>query len=72
MKSLLCSIATFILCASGAAAQVSLGKESLKQLGPVRVLVEDLNPDLIKDGLDKAQLQQDVELRLRRSGIKVL
>jgi|SRR6266850_3714055 len=72
MKTILCSIVVLLMCPSIGPAQMSLGKESLKGLGSVRVLIEDLNPDLVKVGIDKDRLQQDVELRLRRSGIKVV
>lgn len=35
-------------------------------------VVVDLNPELEKTGLDKDQLQTDVELRLRKAGIRVV
>ncbi len=45
---------------------------SLRDLIGVRVLLTDLNPDAERDGLIKRELQTDVELRLRKSGIRVL
>lgn len=44
---------------------------SLKGPGPVEVLVETLPPDAEGAGLTRDQLKTDVELRLRRSRIKV-
>lgn len=51
-----------------------LEKESLKGLSGVHVflnLTED-SPSLEKDGLTEAQIRTDVELRLRKAGIRVL
>ncbi|MFC1692113.1 hypothetical protein ACFL1R_01245 [Candidatus Latescibacterota bacterium] len=47
-------------------------KNVLKDLKGVEVLVEDLKPDIEKDGLSKSSIQTDVELKLRMAGIKVL
>jgi hypothetical protein len=71
MKYSLFALVVLLICAGNSAAQLSLGKESLKGLGAVRVVVEDFNGPLIEVGLNKDQIQQDVELRLRKSGIKV-
>ena len=38
----------------------------------VVVFVEKMNPQAEKHGLTKAQIQSDVELRLRKAGVKVL
>jgi hypothetical protein len=54
-----------------AAAQGSRGKESLKGLHGFHVVVERLNPELERDGLAARQIQMDIELRLRKAGIKV-
>jgi len=51
-----------------------LEKESLKGLSGVHVylnLTED-SPSLEKDGLTEAQIRTDVEIRLRKAGIRVL
>ena len=45
---------------------------TLKGLKGVGVLVEDIHGDAIKAGLTCKQLQIDVELKLRKAGIKVL
>jgi hypothetical protein len=45
---------------------------SLRGLMGVRVLLTNLNPDAERDGLIKSELKTDVELRLRKAGIRVL
>ncbi|MER3447850.1 MAG: hypothetical protein C4291_13930 [Candidatus Dadabacteria bacterium] len=45
---------------------------SLRGLHGVRVLLTDLNSDAKQEGLIKSELQTDVELRLRKAGIRVL
>lgn len=72
MKNALSIIGILMVCATLTSGQTSLGKESLKGLTSVGVVVEDFNPELVKDGIDKDQIQQDVELRLRKAGIKVV
>ncbi|MGB8991811.1 MAG: hypothetical protein WCD80_07130 [Desulfobaccales bacterium] len=47
-------------------------KEALKGLKGVEVVVEDLKPEAEHMGLSTAQIKTDVELRLRKAGIKVL
>jgi hypothetical protein len=47
-------------------------RDVLAGLQGVRVLVEHLNPKVEEYGLEAQQLQNDVELRLRQNGIKVL
>jgi|GEM_PF-4842754 len=44
---------------------------SLKQIGPIAVLVEDLGDDGNKTGLTSEELKYFVELRLRQNGVKV-
>jgi len=53
-------------------AQTSRNVEALRGLKGVGVMVEDINPDVEQYGLTKSQAQTDVELRLRKAGIKVL
>ena len=48
------------------------GKESLRGLRGVNIMVESLQPDIEKDGLRKSSIKTDVELKLRMAGIKVL
>lgn len=45
---------------------------TLRGLSGVGVLVEQLSPEVEKEGLIKNQLQREVELKLRAAGIKVL
>lgn len=44
----------------------------LRGLEGVQVIVEEIQPEVQRDGLTKSQLKSDVELALRMSGIKVL
>jgi hypothetical protein len=48
------------------------GKETLRGLQGVYVLIENMTTDAEKNGLTTQQLQTDVELKLRQNGIKVL
>jgi len=41
-------------------------------LNAVAVFVENIDPEAIKDGLSAEQIKTDVELRLRKAGIKVV
>jgi hypothetical protein len=72
MKNFLLATAVVLICAGGSAAQMSLGKESLKRLPGVVVIVEDLSSQMVDAGVNKDQIQQDVELRLRKADIRVL
>jgi len=54
------------------AAQESVNREALVNLTGVYVLIEGLPDDVAKAGLSVTQLQTDVELRLRQSGVRVL
>jgi len=47
-------------------------KETLRGLTGVFVLIENLDPEIEKDGLTRSQIRTDVELKLRLAGIKVL
>ena len=47
-------------------------REHLRGLKGVYVDIEGLKEDMEKDGLTKLQVKTDVELRLRKAGIKVL
>src|SRR5215472_3875500 len=55
----------------GQVATAEEDRESLRGLTGVYVLVEHLTKEAERDGLSENQLQTDVELRLRRAGIKV-
>jgi hypothetical protein len=47
-------------------------QEALRGLKSLIVLVEEINPEAERLGLSRTQLKTDVELRLRKAGIKVL
>lgn len=47
-------------------------RATLRGLGGVRVLIEDLPPEMQQEGLTKTRLQADVEQKLRTAGIKPL
>ena len=59
------------LCSLGFA-QDTRDTDVLRGLAGVAVAVNDLKQEVERDGLLKAQLQTDVELRLRKAGIRVL
>jgi hypothetical protein len=46
-------------------------RATLKGVDSVLVAVEDMEPGAERDGLTQSQIQTDVELRLRQSGITV-
>ncbi len=46
-------------------------RATLKGIAAIQVVVEDLNPDAERDGLTRDHLQTDMELRLRKAGIRV-
>ena len=67
------AIGIWILVASPLYALDSeINRATLKGLRGVRVLVEDLAPEVEREGLVKDQLQKGVEERLRSAGIRVL
>ena len=47
-------------------------RQSLKGITALDVLIENLRPSEIADGLTKDQLQTDVEMRLRKAGVTVV
>jgi hypothetical protein len=54
------------------AGQYSIQQESLRDLKGVFISVESLAPEIQKDGLTKDRIRKDVELMLRKAGIKTL
>jgi hypothetical protein len=66
-------MAVLLVAATAATAQDrDYGRETLRGLNGLRVLIGDLKPDAERDGLQKTTIQTDVELKLRLAGIKVL
>lgn len=55
-----------------AKAQTNPDRETLVGLRAVRVIVEELRPEFEQAGVAKEQVQTDVELRLRKAGIRVI
>ena len=49
-----------------------LSRATLRGVEGVHVVVEDVRPDVERAGLTRQQLQTDVELRLRKAGMRVL
>jgi hypothetical protein len=47
-------------------------RDTLRGLSGVHVVIESVRPEIERAGLTKQQLQTDVELRLRQTGIRVL
>jgi len=54
------------------AGDTPMERASLRGITSVRVLVEPISPDAAQDGLSTAQLEADVELRLRQAGLQVV
>lgn len=54
------------------AGQYSIQQESLRDLKGVFISVENFAPEIQKDGLTKDRIRKDVELMLRKAGIKIL
>lgn len=65
-------IIAFLFVWTGASYAGEYGRESLEGMGGVRVLVEGIDSEVEKEGLEEGQLQTDVEQRLQKAGIEVL
>jgi hypothetical protein len=74
MKKMVVGLAFFALTVTSALGQSEKVRmrETLRGLPGVHVVIEELGADIKKDGLTEEQLQTDVEVRLRRAGIRVL
>lgn len=71
MKISLRVVPLFVGCVTCLIAGGPFEQATLRGITTVQVVVEDLNPDGARDGLTKYQISTDVELRLRRAGVKV-
>jgi hypothetical protein len=60
------------LASSGFAIIAKSNRATLRGLSGIGVLVEQLPPEVEKEGLTKNQLQTDAESKLRKAGIKIL
>jgi hypothetical protein len=68
------ALAFALLVAEGAAAAqmfVATGRDTLRGLPGVEIVVENLSPEVERDGLTGALIRADVERRLRAAGIRV-
>ena len=73
MKKISAFVAGIVLSCGAALAQGSGdSRSSLKGLSAIAVLVADFDPSLECEGVQKNQLQTDVEGRLSKAGIKIL
>lgn len=48
-----------------------IDRAPLRGMDGIRVLVEDIRPDAEQNGLYRTQIEADVELRLRKAGIRI-
>lgn len=73
-KALAALILTMALCGAGPAlADVGQSaRQTLRGIKGVLVVVTGISPEAERDGLRKADLQADVEARLKQAGIRVL
>jgi len=55
-----------------AAAEHPMERATLKGIGAILVIIEEIEADVERAGLSNATLQTDVEVRLRQSGIRVI
>jgi hypothetical protein len=74
MKRSVLTVAVMIAVAIAAAPQGShsSGRESVRGLKQLCVVVEDLGSDIQNDGLDRSAVQTDVEVKLGLAGIQVV
>ena len=66
------SIITLLTASAYGQKNGELEKATLRGLPGVNVFVNGLGTDIEQEGLTKEQIQTDVELRLRKAGIRVL
>jgi hypothetical protein len=72
MKALLSLVLILCLCTSGARGLDDKDdRDSLKGIKAVYVIVESLDPQIEKLGLTSSQIQTDIEIKLRKSGITI-
>ena len=70
-RLILIASALLLLTVPARPADLPADQASLKGITAIRVVVEVLNPQAVRDGLKQDQLQQDVEHRLQEAGIRV-
>ena len=72
MSKAVVALLVTLLLLPGVSHALMLQQLALVGLKGVSVLVDDMNPEAERLGLTKAQIQTDVESRLRKAGIRVL
>lgn len=63
---------TLCFCWSSGQALAARNWQSLRQVEGLEVVIGDLNPDAVKDGLNRSVLQTDVVRMLRGAGMNVV
>ena len=71
-RVMLLLLVSLIALGAATAADSDWQRETLRGLKGVQVLVEGLSPELRDANLDATMVQNDVELKLRQAGIKVV
>ncbi len=71
-KAVILGLLGLVCCAASAFGATELQKKTLEGLEGVKVIVEDMRPEVEQAGLTKSSLQTLVELELRKAGIRVL
>lgn len=72
MSKAVVALLVTLLLLPGVSHALMLEQTSLVGLKGINVLVEDMNPQAERLGLTTAEIQKDVELRLRKAGIRIL
>ena len=72
MSKAVVALLVTLLLLPGVSHAIMLRQTALVGLKGITVLVEDMNPQAERLGLTTAEIQTDVELRLRKAGIRVL
>jgi len=72
VKAALVAMAVVVILLPGLSHALNLEKEALVGLKGVKVTIEQMNPQAERLGLTRDQIKTDVELRLRKAGIRVL
>jgi len=72
MRTKIILLAGLLLVLTVTHTHATMGRDNLMGLRGIFVTVEEVRPDLEKDGVTQAQLQTRVELKLRQAGIRVL
>jgi hypothetical protein len=66
------SVVSLMLLAASVSSAQSFQRAGLQGVNAMKVVIEDLLPETADTGLTVEQLRADVELRLRKSGIRVV